>query len=190
MKVPPWALCLCLLACHETTAGERAQRREAIASSAPRESDGPNLYAHGVFEQAAQAVLSRLGASTGILMIEVFADRARFEVESNKPGEVVEYEWHNNGVRGPLPLELKGKGSLQQNLFLASSLEFSSLPGLVELARARVDAEQGRVSRVLIRRNLPVDDSVGIRVYVDSPLKSSHVDADARGRLIEPGKYP
>jgi hypothetical protein len=40
---------------------------------------------------------------------------------------------------------------------------------------------------VLIRRNLPHDDSIGIRVYVDSPLRSSHVDADARGKPFEPG---
>ncbi|HET9930913.1 MAG TPA: hypothetical protein VFQ35_09510 [Polyangiaceae bacterium] len=190
MKQAMVGLCLGISACHAAPTSEGAQRREAIATSARPRDEGPSLYERGVFERAAQAVLGRLGASTGILMIEVFPERARFEVESTKPGEVVEYEWRHNGVRGPTPLELKGKGSLQQNLFLASSLEFGSLPGLVELARARVDSEQGTVSRVLIRRNLPLDDSVGIRVYVDSPLKSSHVDADARGKPVEPGKYP
>lgn len=178
-----------LVACHAPSS-ERAQRAEAVATGGRPQDDGPSLYARGVLEQAADAVLKRLGASTGILMIEVFPDRARFEVESSKPGEVVEYEWKHNGVRGPTPLELKGKGSLQQNLFLASSLELGSIAGLVEVARARVDAEQGSVSRVLIRRNLPVDDNVGIRVYVDSPLKSSHVDADAHGKLVDQGKYP
>lgn len=190
MKRTFGALCLGLLSCHAAPTSDGPQRREAIATSARPRDDGPSLYARGVFEQAAQAVLGRLGASTGILMIEVFPDRARFEVESSKPGEVVEYEWRHNGVRGPTPLELKGKGSLQQNLFLASSLEFGSLPTLVELARARIDGEQGTVSRVLIRRNLPIDESVGIRVYVDSPLKSSHVDADAHGKLVDPSKYP
>ena len=182
--------CLGLLSCHAAPASEGAQRREAVATSARPRDEGPSLYARGVFEQAAHTVLGRLGASTGILMIEVFPDHARFEVESSKPGEVVEYEWRHNGVRGPTPLELKGKGSLQQNLFLASSLDFGSLPALVDLARARIDGEQGSVSRVLIRRNLPIDESVGMRVYVESPLKSSHVDADARGKPLDSGKYP
>ena len=32
--------------------------------------------------------------------------------------------------------------------------------------------------------------SFGMRVYVESPLRSSHVDADAKGKLVEAGKYP
>lgn len=190
MKRVSFLFCLTFAACHASPSRERAQRADAVATGARPQEEGPSLYARGVFERAADAVLTRLGASTGILMIEVFPDRARFEVESSKPGEVVEYEWRSNGVRGPTALELKGKGSLQQNLFLASSVEFGSITGLVELARARVDAEQGSVNRVLIRRNLPVDDNVGIRVYVESPLKSSHVDADAHGKLVDQGKYP
>jgi hypothetical protein len=181
--------CLSTLAC-QGAPEKRAERRDAVASGSQRTSPAPSLYTRATLEKAVHDVLGRLGASVGILSIELFPDHARFQVESQTPGDVVEYDWRAGTVRGPSRLEIRGKGSLQQNLFLLSSVELDNVPSLVEVARSRVDAEQGVVSRVLIRRNLPVDENVGMRVYVDSPLRSSHVDADARGRPLDPAKYP
>lgn len=183
-------VCFVLVACHDAPGKQSSERRDAIARSSETQKAGPSLYTRATLEQALDDVLGRLGASVGILSIELFPDHARFQVEAPTPGDVVEYDWRGGNLRGPERLETRGKGSLQQNLFLASSLDFTNIPSLVEVARSRVDAEQGVVSRVLIRRNLPVDENVGIRVYVDSPLRSSHVDADAHARPVDSGKYP
>jgi len=184
-------LCLLVLACNDAAPKKNHERSDAVTQSNRPASTVPSLYSRDTLSKAVDDVLGRGGGTRGILSVEIFPDHARFEVEAaGKPDEVVEYDWRGGEVRGPTRLEIRGKGSLQQNLFLASSLEFTSIPALVELARTRVDAEQGVVSRVLIRRNLPIDDAVGIRVYVDSPIRSSHVDADAHGRLVEGGKYP
>lgn len=182
-------LCLSLCACQRAPE-KRAERNEAIAAVVQPAPPGPSLYTRATLEKAVDDVLGKLGASTGILSIELFPDHARFQVEAATPGDVAEYDWRAGVVQGPSRIETRGKGSLQQNLFLLSSLELSNVPSLVEVARSRVDPDQGVVTRVLIRRNLPIDENVGIRVYVDSPLRSSHVDADAHGRPLDPGKYP
>jgi hypothetical protein len=184
-------VCVLVIGCHEAAPGKSRERSDVVAPSAAGARAGSSLYTRDTLDKVVNDVLGRFSASVGILSIEILPDQARFEVEAPAtPGDVVEYAWRAGEVRGPSRLEIRGKGSLQQNLFLASSLEFAAIPSLVELARTRVDAEQGVISRVLIRRNLPADDGVGIRVYVDSPIRSSHVDADAHGRLVEPGKYP
>ncbi|MFZ5896665.1 MAG: hypothetical protein ACOY0T_36755 [Myxococcota bacterium] len=181
---------LVLLACKEPLAQKANERRDTIAS-ARVVSPAENLFSAQVLSRALDDLFTRVGRSPAFLSVELLRERAHFEIESTTaPGEVVEYEWHAGELRGPARLELRGKGSLQQNLFLPASIDFASIPTLLETARTRVDAENGVVSRVLIRRNLPADDTVGIRVYVDSPLRSSHVDADSHGRLVESGRYP
>jgi hypothetical protein len=87
-------------------------------------------------------------------------------------------------------VELRGSGALGENLFPLSSLKVEQIPELARAAVARVDREHGRVERIVIRRNLPADEAVGIRVYVDSPIRSSHVDADARGKISESARVP
>ncbi|MGC4094180.1 MAG: hypothetical protein QM756_40970 [Polyangiaceae bacterium] len=189
-RAAPFVLLLCA-ACSRAPDAKSHERSEAVAASAHAEAAKKSLFERDTLERAIGDILARLSSSAGILSIELLPERARFVVQSDTPDAgLVEYEWQAGELRGPTRLEIRGKGTLQQNLFLASSLDFASLPALLDLSRARVDAENGSVSRVLIRRNLPIDDSVGMRVYVDSPIRSSHVDADAHGRPVEPGKYP
>jgi hypothetical protein len=137
------------------------------------------------------ALRDKVAPDPSLLRLEVASDQALVQVEApGKLGQLVQYQWRAGTLSAPVPIELRGKGNLSQNLFPLSALDLSSLPALIDAAVARIDPEEGKASRVLIRRNLPQDDSVGIRVYVDSPRRSSHADADARGKLLEPGKYP
>ena len=43
------------------------------------------------------------------------------------------------------------------------------------------------MSHVVLRRNLPLDENVQFRVYVQSPAKDGYVDADASGKLLGGG---
>ena len=164
------------------------QRSEAVAASA---SAGPSLFGRDALLPLLSALRDKAGADPSLLRLEVAGDQALVQVEApGRLGQLVQYQWRAGTLSAPVPIELRGKGNLSQNLFPLSALDLSNLPALVDAAVARIDGEQGKASRVLVRRNLPQDDSVGIRVYVESPLRSSHVDADARGKLLEPGKYP
>jgi hypothetical protein len=192
-KVARWSALACLLAstlalgCRER--GERlGQRSDAVSASA---SAGPSVYGREGLTPLVSALREKAGADPSLLRLELMGEQALVQVEAaGRLGQLVQYQWRGGALSNPVPVELSGKGNLSQNLFPLSSLDLSGLPALIDAAVARIDAEHGKASRVLIRRNLPQDDSVGIRIYVESPLRSSHVDADARGKLLEAGKYP
>lgn len=174
-------------ACRERGAKPN-QRSEAVPATA---ASGPSLFGRGGLSPLLAALREKAGADPSLLRLELAQDQATVQVESaGGLGQLVEYQWRAGALSTGTPIELRGKGNLSQNLFPLSALDLSALPTIVDAAVAKIDPENGKVSRVLIRRNLPQDESVGVRVYVESPLRSSHVDADARGKLLEPGKYP
>lgn len=186
------AVALCLLAALLVGCRERnprpTQRSEAVSATAPT---GPGLLGRGGLAPLLAALREKAGPDPSLLRLELGTDQALVQLESKaRLGQLVQYQWRASALSEPVPLEIRGKGSVSQNLFPLSTLDPAALPALLDAAVARIDAEHGQVSRVLIRRNLPQDDSVGIRVYVESPLRSSHVDADTRGKLQEAGKYP
>lgn len=177
------------LGCRERSS-VTGQRFDAVRSASPARSS-PSLYTLEALESLMEQVQQRLGNAASVLMLEITPERATLQVESaTRPGYVVQYEWEAGALRGPIPVELRGTGALGENLFPLSSLKVEQIPELARAAVARVDREHGRVERIVIRRNLPADEAVGIRVYVDSPIRSSHVDADVRGKISESARVP
>lgn len=151
--------------------------KPAISQPLPYSREGIAAFTRAVHERCAE--------SCAALMIEFSPEHTVAQLQAaDRLGQLVQYEWSNGQLHGPTPIELRGKGNLAQNLFPLSSVDLSAIPTLVETARARVDRESGTLRRVLVRRNLPEDDSIGIRVFIDSPLRSGQVDADARGHLL------
>ena len=155
---------------------------EPTAQRAPRA-----LYRPDGIGKATAALKSRVGGAASVLSIEIFPERLLIQVSSGAE-EVVAYEWTAEQLRGPLPVELRGSGTLASNLFSLSSVDLSAIPEFVRIAGARIDSEHGEVTRVLIRRNLPIDDNVVMRAYVRSPIKSGQLDADANGRPTDTGR--
>lgn len=177
-------LLLALCACNERPSPGQ-QRADALV----REPAAPNngFYTPEGVQRVFEDIRSRAGADASLLELELLPDRATVQVQpSGRAGHVEQYEWRQDGVQGPVAVELRGKGKLEQNLFPLSALDLSGIVELVSVATERVDPDNGRVRRVLVRRGLPADDAICVRVYVDSPLRSGHVDADARGKLVEP----
>lgn len=101
------------------------------------------------------------------------------------PATVVQYEFHGGQVHGPVDVELRGKGTLDDNLFDLDEVALSAIPELGADAVERIDANDGKVREVIVRRNLPVSREVRMRIYVDSPARSGHVDAKANGELAD-----
>lgn len=168
----------------------QAQRLDAAPATSEPQPPRP-ADVHHIFERALSAIRERVGAKASVLVLELTPSRATIQVEApTRRGHVVQYEWIDGTIRGPIAVELRGRGNLEQNLFPLAAVELSQIPALAKTAVDRIDREHGRVERIIVRRNLPAEEAIGIRVYVDSPIRSSHVDADARGRLVENPRVP
>jgi hypothetical protein len=172
--------------CLDDAPNQSLSRTEAAPQASVKVAPRP-LYRPAGIGKATAALKSRIGASVGVLSIEIFPHRLLIQVSSGGD-EAVAYEWTTEQLRGPLPVELRGSGTLANNLFPFSTVDLSGVPELVRTAAARIDPEHGEVTRILIRRNLPVDDHVVMRAYVSSPIKSGQVDADASGRPTDSGR--
>jgi succinyl-diaminopimelate desuccinylase len=170
--------------CRRERTNTGLSRSESAPGSTPVTAAPRSLYTAPGIAKAVTAIRERVGDSGSALAIEVFPDRLLIQVANPARDAVLAYEWSSEEMRGPLPVELRGSGSLTSNIFPLSLVDLSSVPELAKSARARVDPEHGEVTRILVRKNLPLDDSVTMRAYVTSPIKSGHLDADASGRPL------
>jgi hypothetical protein len=133
--------------------------------------------------------ISKLKAASGpdsqALRLEIYPARMLLQAQDPKQrGRLLQYEFVHGRLDAPEPAELKGTGDLAANLFPLASVNLEAVPSLCEAAVLHVDREHGKVSQVLIRRNLPVSEDVQFRVYVDSPHKSGYIDADQSGKIF------
>jgi hypothetical protein len=131
---------------------------------------------------------ARFGPSARVLALDARAQKVTIQVaDSRNQGEVLEYGVTPAGLTDPIRAELRGKGELDTNLFLLRVAALEKLPEMVNQATLRVDAAEGKVERVLLRRQLPQSNDVRFRVYVESPRISGQADFEANGRpFVEP----
>jgi hypothetical protein len=177
-----WALLLVLpvTACAEPDKTGRA-RSEAVAS-ASKEMSGPSLLSTENLKPALAAL--RAKANGRLLRLEIRPRELVLQAEDPRtPGGVVEYHYRDGKVGEPEHASLRGKGQLSDNLFELAEIKLDALPALTRAALEHVDAENGNVELVLVRRNLPESEDVRVRVYVQSPRQSGYLDAN---RSLEP----
>lgn len=173
---------LSVSACNQRSEQARRSRSEAVASASQAMS-GPSLLAR---ERLATA-LGELRAKAGgkLLRLEIRPTEVVMQAEDpSTPGAVLELRYRDGKVSEPEQATLRGKGQLADNLFDVSELKLDAVPELAREAVRRVDADNGAVELVLVRRALPESDDVRIRVYVASPRQSGYVDADRTGQLL------
>jgi hypothetical protein len=134
---------------------------------------------------ALAALKAKAGPAISALRLEVHPAEIVLQArDPRQPKQVVQYRYRNGKVDPPLPIELRGGAGLEDNLFPLDSVSLNKIPELARLAVQRVDAHDGQVSYVLVRRDLPDSDEVEFRVYVNSPRKSGHLDADHNGKPL------
>jgi len=171
-----------LLGCEQNADRASHSRSDAVAS-ASREMSGPSLFSSERLAPALQALRAKAGGK--LLRLEIRARELTLQVEdTTTPGAVLELHYRDGKAGEPEHATLRGKGQLADSLFDASELRLDAIPELVREAVRRVDAENGTVDSVLVRRNFPDTDDVRLRVYVTSPLRSGYIDADAAGQLL------
>jgi hypothetical protein len=99
--------------------------------------------------------------------------------------KVFEYVVENGALLAPAEVELRGPGQLEDNLFPLADALLEQIPEMCARAVERVDPRAGRVSSVLLRRNLPLSSEIQFRVYVSSPLRDGYLDMDLGGHPLD-----
>ena len=166
------------------------RERPRPSGAAPSASSAP-AYRGSLFTyQPLRESLGKLRVAAGnrvqALELRIYADRlvlqARDPVRSNR---VLEYVVREGEVERPVDVTLKGPGQLEDNLFPLDDVKLEAVPQLTLRALEHVDERAGRIHYVLIRRNLPVDTDVKMRVFISSPVRDGYLDADAEGRPLD-----
>jgi succinyl-diaminopimelate desuccinylase len=171
-------------ACDDVS-GTTGRRSDAVEDVKPA---GPSYFERAELRRWSTELTSRIGPNARVLSLDVREHALTAQVEDRAhPGAVLEYELAGRPSE-PRRAELRGKGELAANLFPLKDVALDRIPELATLATTQVDAEAGRVVRVLVRRQLPHSDAVRFRVYVDSPRLSGHVDFDASGNPLPPSQ--
>ncbi len=151
-------------------------RSDAVAS-ASQEMSGPSLFTRDRLTPALAAVQAKTGGK--LLRLEIRPNELLIQAEDpSRPGAVVELHYRDGKLSEAEHATVKGKGQLADNLFALSDVKLDALQELTQRAVQRIDAENGSVDMVLVRRNLPDTDDVRLRVYVQSPRQSGFLDAD------------
>lgn len=172
------------LALVQTGCESAAPRHERAEASEVKEE--PNLLERQRLAPALKYLTRRFEPKTRVLAVDVDHERLKLQIEDpRQPGRVLEYEYRKDAVGEPRVVELRGEGNLDENLFPLQAVRWASLPDLLGAAVEKVDPRDGRVTRLLVCRNLPESEEVRVRVYVDSPRRPGHFDANAQGHPIE-----
>jgi len=177
------ALCTLTTTGCENTTGATERRSEAVTHKA---ADAPSYFLRGEVKRWLPALRARTG-NARLLMLDVRERSLIAQVEDPAhAGQVLEYAAGDGATPEPRHAELRGAGDLATNLFAFRDVAFEKIPDIATLAAAEVDARDGKVTRVLVRRQLPQTDAVRFRVYVESPRLSGQADFDASGSPIAP----
>jgi hypothetical protein len=163
----------------------RAEKPTLEASAEPAAS-GLSLLGPEPLASAKLAIDDTLGPTVKVLELRAYPDHWVIQAEDpERPGRLFQLEYRDGRLGAPLEMTLRGPGELGENLFFLSEVSLAELPTLADKARKSVDPEDGVVDYVLVRRALPFDTDVRLRVFVKSPRRDGYLDADRTGRPIE-----
>lgn len=147
---------------------------------------GPSLFESEPVSAAQATIEKSLGASVKALELRAYADRWVLQAEDpDRPGRLYQLTYEKGRLGPPLEMTLRGSGKLDQNLFPLADVALDQIPTLVEQAPLGVDPEDGVVDYVLVRRGLPFERDVRVRVFVKSPRRDGYLEADRLGRPME-----
>jgi succinyl-diaminopimelate desuccinylase len=170
----------------ENPTGAAQRRSDAVADAMPSSRTS--------FERAEVrrwlASVRRAVGSARVLMLDVREHQVTVQYESKaQPGAVLETVIEDGRSSEPVRAELRGSGDLTANLFALGDVLLDKIPDVTTAAATQVDAQDGRILRVLVRRQLPHTDAVRLRVYVESPRLSGYADFDASGSPVAPAAH-
>lgn len=88
-------------------------------------------------------------------------------------------------VHGPTPVPIRGGGNFKENLFPYDELHLTAIGHKFRIAKMAVDPLDGRVEKLIVRRNLPFGSRVRGRIYVASPRLPGSIDVNEKGSVLK-----
>lgn len=176
-----------VLACDAQASTDKlSPHPSTLGPGTPARSGETSLLSPEAVRAAKGAIDDKLGPATKALELRAYPDRWVLQAEDpDRPGRLFQLKYEHDRLGAPLEMTLRGSGDLEQNLFSLQNVAFDAIPKLVHEAELAVDPEDGVVEYVLLRRALPFKREVEFRVFVKSPRRDGHLDADHLGRPIE-----
>ena len=178
---------LLVLGCDRPSADSSSVRAEALQGAASEVTQAHAFFSEPSLLREAESALDRT-LPEPILALELVIRPDRVVLQASDPAhpkDVVQYEYRAGRVHGPVRVKLFGPGELEDNLFPLAEADLSSVPAFVQKALEKVGTG-GRVSHVVLRRNLPHTLDVRFRAHFAGPQDQKAVQADARGRWVGP----
>lgn len=147
---------------------------------------GPSLYTDEAFAIALAAIKERVPAPIQVLSLLFYSDHIVLQAEDpNARGAALQYVYRAGELSLPAPVKLLGTGKLEDSLFPLDAAKVEVIPRLARDAQARARMPEGRVARILLKRNLPESMDIQFRVFVTSQRRDAYLDADQNGNLLE-----
>ena len=179
----------------DTVAAERVIEPDSKLRPLPQplkstQADRPSLLEAEPLGRALDALTSAIRGGDASVEIQLLEFRASAErvvlqaADATSSQRVLQWEYAQGEVRGPSVVELRGTGKLEENLFPLESVYLKAIPRLCSIAVDHVDPQDGRVSHLIVRRNLPFSQDVRFRLFVDSPRRSGLLDANRFGHPL------
>ncbi len=88
-------------------------------------------------------------------------------------------------VLGPVPVPVKGSGDFEGNLFPYEEIKIDQMVKAFDFAVKAIDPLDGRVERLIVRRNLPFGKRVRGRIFVASPRLPGSIDVNEKGTILK-----
>ncbi|MGB5809938.1 MAG: hypothetical protein WBG86_05365 [Polyangiales bacterium] len=82
-------------------------------------------------------------------------------------------------------METKGDGEVKDNLFPFSEVNLPAMGRAFKIATMAIDPKDGKVEKLVVRRNLPFGKRVRGCIFVHSPRMSGTIDVNEKGAPLK-----
>jgi hypothetical protein len=83
-------------------------------------------------------------------------------------------------------IQKMGSGaSLEPNLYPLDEVNLAGIPDLVTKALPAAKIDDGKVTHIMIKRGLPFNKDITLRVFIKGTRKDGWVEADAKGNIVK-----
>jgi hypothetical protein len=160
-----------------------AQRAAAVPPAPRFRTPPPNFQQGKNAFDAVQRVRAKVGEPFRVLNIRITDRSVTIQAQDPKKPENVDEYRVNTELEGPIPVRLFGsEDALAQNLFNPDDVALDQIPALIAEAESKIDIEGREFSGITIKRDLPFDEDIAIRVSYGGTRKSAFLEADRHGK--------
>ncbi|HEY6189361.1 MAG TPA: hypothetical protein VIW80_17040 [Pyrinomonadaceae bacterium] len=151
-----------------------------------------NMFEGTAAQDAAAAFKKKIGGPIKALSLELEKDGATLRAQDpNNRQHVDEYKYVRGLVTGPNPVQLNAlERNLESTLFDLDTVNLAATPDLAKAAVSRTNLEGGKVTKMVIERNLGMINGSLVKggepqwtVSVEGTRESASVLADVKGEV-------